>query len=86
MAAFSAGLVALLCAVIAAASWRALLRTANRRIALVVAAFAILALKNLVKCILLVQRGENPAFELVFSLTDLTAVGLIAAPILSRRP
>ncbi len=85
-AALSAGVVALLCSAIAIASWRAVVRTGNRRIQLVVAAFAILAAKNLVKALLLSSgRPESPELELTFSLVDLLAVALIAWPLLAPR-
>ena len=85
-AALSAGVVALLCGAIAVASWRAVVRTGNRRIQLVVAAFAILALKNLAKALLLSSgRPDSPALELAFSLTDLVAVALIAWPLFAPR-
>lgn len=85
-AALSAGVVALLCGAIAVASWRAVVRTGNRRIQLVVAAFAILAAKNLVKALLLSSgRPDSPELELAFSLVDLLAVALIAWPLLAPR-
>ena len=85
-AALSAGIVALLCGAIAVASWRAVLRTGNRRIQLVVAAFAILAAKNLVKALrLAADEPDSSALELVFSLTDLVAVALIAWPLFVPR-
>lgn len=85
-AAFSAGVVALLCGAIAVASWRAVVRTGNRRIQLVVAAFAILAAKNLVKALRLASgEPDSPSLELVFSLTDLVAVALIAWPLFVPR-
>ena len=81
-AAAIAGLAALLCGAIAVASWRAVVRTGNRRILLVVAAFAILALKNLVKALRLASgEPDSPTLELLFSLTDLAAVALIAWPL-----
>jgi hypothetical protein len=84
MAAASAGAVAVLCGAIAIASWRAVVRTGNPRIQFVVAAFALLAAKNLVKCIVLASRtDESAALELAFSLGDLAAVALIAWPLLA---
>ncbi len=77
-----AGIVATVCALLAFASWRALVRTGNRGIYYVVAAFSILALKNLVKAFTLGTTGETEATELVFSLLDLTAVALFAWPLL----
>lgn len=86
MAAASAGVVAVLCGAIAFASWRAVVRTGNPRIQFVVAAFALLAAKNLVKAIVLAEgRDESPLMELIFSLGDLVAVALIAWPLLARR-
>lgn len=86
VSAFNAGLVALLCAIIAAASWRVLQRTGNRAIGYVVAAFALLSLKNLAKALTLASVGDESGWhELAFSLTDLVAVALIAAPLLLRR-
>jgi hypothetical protein len=85
-AALSAGIVALLCGAIAIASWRAVVRTGNRRIQLVVAAFAILAAKNLVKALRLAAgQPDSPVLELMFSLADLLAVALIAWPLLMPR-
>jgi hypothetical protein len=85
-AAASAGVVAVLCGAIAFASWRAVVRTGNPRIQFVVGAFALLAVKNLVKCIVLASgQDESPAMELAFSLTDLAAVALIAWPLVMRR-
>lgn len=82
----NAGLVALLCAIIAAASWRAMQRTGNRAIGYVVAAFVLLSLKNLVKGLTLAAAGDETGWhELAFSLTDLVAVALIAWPLLLRR-
>ncbi|HUR69971.1 MAG TPA: DUF5985 family protein [Candidatus Thermoplasmatota archaeon] len=81
-----AGVVAILCAVVAVAAWRAMVRTGNRGITLVSLAFALLALKGGLKAWNLAFRGpESPTIELVFSLVDLTAVGLIAWPILRSR-
>jgi hypothetical protein len=86
VSAVNAGLVALLCAIIAAASWRAMQRTGNRAIGYVIAAFVLLALKNLVKALTLASFGDETAWhEFAFSLTDLVAVGLIATPLLLRR-
>jgi hypothetical protein len=85
-AALIAGIVALLCGAIAVASWRAVVRTGNRRIQFVVAAFAILAAKNLVKSLRLAAgEPDSAALELVFSLVDLFAVALIAWPLLVPR-
>ena len=84
--ALSVGVVALLCGAIAVASWRAVVRTGNRRIQLVVAAFTILAIKNLVKALRLASgEPEGAALEMAFSLADLAAVGLIAWPLLAPR-
>lgn len=86
VSAVNAGLVALVCAVIAAASWRAMQRTGNRAIGYVVAAFALLALKSLAKALTLASIGDESGWhELAFSLADLVAVGLIATPLLLRR-
>lgn len=85
VSAFNAGLVALLCAVIAAAAFRVLQRTGNRAIGYVVAAFVLLSLKNLAKSLTLASLGDESGWhELVFSLADLVAVALIAAPLLLR--
>lgn len=71
---------------IAMASWRAVVRTGNRRIQYVTLAFAILTAKNLVKAIHLASGSLESSFlELVFSLCDLASVGLIAAPLLLPR-
>jgi hypothetical protein len=84
-AALIAAVVATVCAILALASWRALVRTGNRGIYWVVAAFSVLALKGLVKSLTLSTGGESAEFELVFSLSDLLAVGLFAWPLLARR-
>ncbi|MEK6986438.1 MAG: hypothetical protein AABX89_08700 [Candidatus Thermoplasmatota archaeon] len=84
--AFTAALVGLVSAVVAVASWRALVRTGNRRIAFVIVAFALLAAKNIAKAMVLASGRDEGSLELLFSLADLAAVVLIAAPILSRRP
>lgn len=87
VSALNAGLVAILCALIAAASWRVLLRTGNRAIGWVVAAFVLLSLKNLAKALTLASIGPETSWhEFIFSLVDLVAVGLIAVPLLLRRP
>lgn len=79
VAATSAGLVFVLCAVVAVAARRALVLTGNRRLHLVILAFALLAAKNLAKAVGLVVGGaEGEATELAFSLVDLAAVALIA--------
>jgi hypothetical protein len=84
-AAISAGAVAVLCGVVAVASWRAVVRTGNPRIRLVVLAFSLLAAKNLVKSVRLASGSpEGAALELAFSLADLLAVALIAWPLLRR--
>jgi hypothetical protein len=86
VSALNAGLVSLLCAIIAAASWRAMQRTGNRAIGYVVAAFVLLSLKNLVKALTLASLGDETGWhEFAFSLADLVAVGLIAWPLLLRR-
>jgi hypothetical protein len=85
-AAISAGVVAVLCGVIAIASWRAVLRTGNPRIRLVVAAFSLLAAKNLLKSVRLASGApESGGLEFAFSLVDLAAVALIAWPLVMRR-
>ena len=85
-AAVTAGLVTVACLAIAVAAWRATLRTGNRNIQFVVAAFAVLGLKNLAKAAELVSGApESGLLELGFSLTDLLAVGLIAWPLLHGR-
>ena len=86
VSAVNAGLVALVCAIIAAASYRVLQRTGNRGIGFVVAAFALLSLKNLAKALTLAAVGSETGWhELAFSLADLVAVALIATPLLRRR-
>jgi hypothetical protein len=84
-AAVAAGMVAIACLGVAAAAWRATLRTGNRNIVFVVAAFLVLGLKNLAKAAELLGGVESGLVELGFSLTDLLAVGLIAWPLLSPR-
>jgi len=80
-----AAVVGTLCFLLAAASWRAMLKTGNRAIYYVMAAFAILGLKAYAKSYNLATVGqESPALELVFSLMDLSAVALFAWPILRR--
>jgi len=85
-AAVNAGLVAVLCGMIAGAAWRAMLRTGNKSIGYVIAAFVLLSLKNLVKALTLTAVGDESATqEFAFSLMDLIAVGLIAWPLLRIR-
>ena len=85
-ASLSVGVVAVLCGAVAVAAWRAVVRTGNPRIRLVVAAFSLLAAKNLVKSVRLASGArESAGLELAFSLVDLAAVGLIAWPLLLRR-
>jgi len=85
-AAVFAGMVALACLGIAAAAWRATLRTGNPNLQYVTAAFALLGLKNLLKAWeLLGGFPESGLLELAFGLTDLVAVGLIALPLLRPR-
>ncbi len=85
-AAASAGVVAVLCGVVAFASWRAVVRTGNPRIQFVVLAFLLLSGKNLAKSIHLASgTPEDGVLELVFSLVDLAAVALIAWPLLAGR-
>lgn len=86
VAAVSAGTVAILCGAIAFAAWRAVVRTGNPRIRFVVAAFTVLAAKNLLKSVRLAAGSpETAGLELAFSLADLAAVALIAWPLLMRR-
>jgi hypothetical protein len=85
-AALLTGAVAVLCAIVAVAAWRAVVHTGNRAIYGVAGAFALLSAKNLLKCVNLAGGvSEGPSLEVAFSLTDLAAVGLIAWPILARR-
>lgn len=81
-----AGVVGTLCAVIAIAAWRAMLHTGNRGITLVSIAFGVLSAKNFAKSVnLAIRKEEGPGLELLFSLLDLTAVALIAWPLLRHR-
>jgi hypothetical protein len=85
-AAVNAGLVAVVCGIIAGAAWRAMLRTGNRAIGYVIVAFIVLSLKNLVKSLRLAAGSqESSALEFAFSLLDLVAVALIAWPLLFHR-
>lgn len=78
----AAALAALTCGALAAASWRALVRTGNRSLALFVAAFAILGVKNLVKSwVAFADLPDGALVEGAFSLADLLAVVLVAWPI-----
>jgi hypothetical protein len=78
-----AAVVATVCAVLAFASWRAVVRTGNRAIQFVVLAFSVMAAKNLAKAVSLGSgTPESPELELVFTLFDVTAVSLFAWPIL----
>jgi hypothetical protein len=80
-----AGVVGTVCVILALACWRAMLRTGNRHIYFVMAAFTVLAVKAFAKAFMLASIGqEGPQVELAFSLFDLTAVGLFAWPILRR--
>jgi hypothetical protein len=77
-----AAIVGTVCVLLAIASWRALVRTGNPRIYYVVAAFSVMALKNVAKAFTLGTTGETPPVELLFSLADLAAVLLFAWPLL----
>ncbi len=64
-----------------------MVRTGNRNLGLVVGAFGLLTAKNLLKAIgLAAGQSETVVTELAFSLVDLVAVGMIAFPLLMRRP
>lgn len=79
-------LVALLSFAVSGASWRALVRTGNPAIGYVVAAFALLGAKNAWKATYLLRGASVPSpVEVVFTLFDVTMVGLIAWPLLGRR-
>lgn len=83
----NASVVATLAAAVSIGAWRAMLRTGNSSITLVALAFAILAAKNAAKAVLLVQLTAVPtALEALFGLADVAMVGLIAWPLLARRP
>lgn len=85
-AAVNADLVAVVAAAIAAAAYRVLLRTGNRAVWSVIAGFAVLAGKNLVKGLVLLSTPNEPSWmEFAFSAADLVAVVLVALPILRRR-
>jgi hypothetical protein len=81
-----AGLVGVVSLLVAGASWRALVRTGNRTMGFVLAAFVLVAVKNLAKAAFLLGGSmETEAIETLFSLMDLAAVGLIAWPIVGAR-
>lgn len=87
VAAILVGIVAVLCGLVAFGSRLAVVRTGNRRIHFVTWAFVLLACKNLLKAIDMAAGREGEAFEeILFSAVDLIAVGLIAWPLLWRRP
>ena len=79
-----AAVVGTVCLLLALASWRAMLRTGNRGIYFVIAAFLVMATKGFAKSFTLSAGAETPDAELVFSLFDLAAVGLFAWPLLRR--
>lgn len=79
-----AAIVGTLCALLALASWRALVRTGNRGIYWVVAAFLVMSAKNFAKALTLGTTGETPTEELLFSMADLATAGLFAWPLLVR--
>lgn len=82
-----AGLVGLVSLGIAAAAWRALVRTGNRLLGSVTAAFVLVAVKNLAKAAFAFTGApETDARETLFSLMDLGAVALIAWPIVRGAP
>jgi len=82
----AATFAALTSAVLAGASWRALLRTGNADIGWFVAAFGVLALKNAAKAYrALADVPESTLVESAFSIADLLAVALIAWPLIARR-
>jgi len=78
--------VAVLALIIAAGSWRSLLRTGNRNLGFVVFGFSVFAIKASWKAIMLARGGpEGGLLELVFSLFDVVAMGSIAWPLIARR-
>ena len=78
-----AAVVATICGLLAAAAWRAVLRTGNPAIGWVVAAFCVLSLKNYAKAFTLASgESEGSTVELTFTLLDLLAVAFLAWPIL----
>lgn len=86
LVAVNAAVVASVSAVVAIASWRAMVRTGNRHIGFVAGAFALLSLKGIVKAYVLAGgQGEPAELEFVFSLVDLAVVGLVAWPLLLSR-
>lgn len=82
----AAALAALTCGALSAASWRALVRTGNRSLGFFVAAFALLAAKNLVKSyVSLAELPHGPMLEGAFSIADLLTVVLVAWPLVGGR-
>lgn len=82
----AAGCAALTCAGLAAASWRALVRTGNGMILWLVLGFALLGLKNAVKSYrAFVDLPDSFGIEIAFSLVDLVAVVLMAWPFIAGR-
>lgn len=81
-----AGLVGVVSLGIAGGAWRGLVRTGNRTMGFVLAAFVLIAVKNLAKATFLVGGFEDTqAREMIFSLMDLGAVVIIAWPMVGMR-
>jgi hypothetical protein len=86
LVAVNAAIVATIAAIVAIASWRAMVRTGNRHIGFVTIAFALLAAKGIVKAYALAGGQQEPSYlEFLFSLVDLAVVGLVAWPLLLSR-
>lgn len=84
--ALAAGAAALTSALVAAASWRALVRTGNQTLGWFVLAFLLLAAKSAVKSgRAFADMPDSLLAESLFSLADLAAVALVAWPIVLRR-
>lgn len=82
----TAGIAALTCAGLSVASWRALVRTGNGMILWFTLGFGVMGVKNAMKSYRAFLDIPDSFFvEIVFSLADLVAVGLIAWPVIAGR-
>lgn len=84
--AVAAGVTALTCGALSAASWRAMINSGNASLSWFTAGFAVLGVKNAAKSIMgFAAAPGSEAIEGIFSLADLLAVALIAWPLVAAR-
>ena len=82
----AAGVAALTCAGLSAASWRALVRTGNGMLMWFTLGFAVMGLKSAVKSYrAFLDVPDSFGVEIAFSIVDVLAVGFIAWPVIAGR-